>query len=491
MATEAGITVRINGRHQTFGPGRDVTVGRDEGADVRSENGWVSRKHIVLRLEGSAWVVHDVGSTRGTYHEGNRVSRLPITGPVTLYLGPPPDGQEIQLTPSLAGGSATTPQPTEVDISPGAGVTPRVSAWVTVRSGPDAGKRAPVSGTELLIGRDPSCQLVLSDPKISRTHARVRVLPGDRVVIEDAGSRYGTLVNGRSASEQVALSDQDEIRIGDSVLTLAASRPRSVQRISQISGFSTLKRKVARSSRRAIIISSIGGLALLTATALILTGVLAPTEEEQPSVPDLVRAAKPSTVFVLTGQGASPLGSGSGWVLDAQEGLIITNFHVVEGGDNFLVAGGISERPASLVAAAPCHDLAVLQVANTAGLRTMPLGSQSDLRQGDTVIALGYPGTVADPEVELVTTQGVVSVVRTEAGPYENLTQTDAAINPGNSGGPLIDTSGKLVGVNSVGARALIEESGELNVPQNENYAISVDLVKEVAPVLRTGQSPC
>jgi S1-C subfamily serine protease len=177
-------------------------------------------------------------------------------------------------------------------------------------------------------------------------------------------------------------------------------------------------------------------------------------------------------------------------VLDAEQGLVVTNNHVTNGGTGWTVGVDDAQRPAELVGAAPCEDLALLQVDDTSELVTLPLGSQGDLRQGQTVVAVGFPGTASE-RANLVPTTGVVSVVSTrfdlagvDVPQYPNVIQTDAVINPGNSGGPLVDTQGRLVGVNSAGITLL----GGRAI-QGQGYAIGVDRVKEIVPQLRRGRS--
>jgi S1-C subfamily serine protease len=202
-----------------------------------------------------------------------------------------------------------------------------------------------------------------------------------------------------------------------------------------------------------------------------------------------VRRATPQTVLIQAvardhGEG------GSGWVLDAKRGLVVTNFHVVNGGERFAVGVNDAPRSARLVAAAPCDDLAMLRVDDPSGMRQFPLGSQSDVEQGDPVVALGYPAN-ASLEDKLTSTTGSVSVTHTslrvpspDSAPLENVVQTDAALSPGNSGGPLIDRRGRLIGVNT----AILTNLGSSPV-NGQGYAIGVDRVKEVTDALRQGHS--
>jgi len=248
-----------------------------------------------------------------------------------------------------------------------------------------------------------------------------------------------------------------------------------------------------KSVKRAQIIAGIAGAGVVVAiiiVVLVVTGAIGGEEETPPppTASDIVAAVKPSTVQIrgLDASGQS-VALGSGWVLDAQQGLVMTNAHVTNEASEFRVRLGdeTEERNASVVAVAPCEDLAVLRVENTTGLKTLPLGSQASVQQGDEVIALGYPGSLlADPE--FTATQGVVSIVKTnvvlgDGTRYRNALQTDATINPGNSGGPLVNLDGQLVGVNTFKTVAQGVEG--------QFYAIGVDRVRLLAPKLRNGTS--
>jgi S1-C subfamily serine protease len=132
----------------------------------------------------------------------------------------------------------------------------------------------------------------------------------------------------------------------------------------------------------------------------------------------------------------------------------------------------------------------VLQVRDTSGMRNFPLGSQQALKEGEHVVAVGYPAN-ASLDDNLTSTAGVVSVVQSsfrapspDAPTYPNVVQTDAALNPGNSGGPLIDERKELVGVN---AATLTSVGGQ--PIQGQGYAIGVDRVKQVVVDLRGGHS--
>jgi S1-C subfamily serine protease len=173
-----------------------------------------------------------------------------------------------------------------------------------------------------------------------------------------------------------------------------------------------------------------------------------------------------------------PRGSGSGFIWDL-DGHVVTNYHVLEGGDRFSVtlADG-SVYPAEVVGIEPAKDLAVLRIdAEAAQLDPVELGDSEDLVVGQKVLAIGNPFGF-----DQTLTTGVISALGREIRSRANTTiddviQTDASINPGNSGGPLLDSSGRLIGVNTsifspTGANAGI------------GFAVPVSHVKRIVPQL-------
>jgi serine protease Do len=141
-------------------------------------------------------------------------------------------------------------------------------------------------------------------------------------------------------------------------------------------------------------------------------------------------------------------GQGSGVIVDAEGGYVLTNFHVLQGADAILVrlsdGRTISGGDVSVVGADEATDLAVLQL-NASNLVSLPWGDSQKLEVGDWVLAVGNPYGL-----DRTVTSGIVSAKqrRGMSGPvYQEFLQTDAAVNPGNSGGPLVDIEGKLVGI--------------------------------------------
>lgn len=173
-----------------------------------------------------------------------------------------------------------------------------------------------------------------------------------------------------------------------------------------------------------------------------------------------------------------PQGSGSGFIWDAQ-GHVVTNNHVIEGATGALVRLADGRAfPARLVGAAPEHDLAVLRI-DAGAEQPLPLavGISENLRVGQSVFAIGNPFGL-----DWTLTTGIVSALDREL-PGERgrvirgLIQTDAAINPGNSGGPLLDSAGRLIGVNT----AIYSPSGS---SAGIGFAVPVDTVNRVVPQL-------
>ena len=173
-----------------------------------------------------------------------------------------------------------------------------------------------------------------------------------------------------------------------------------------------------------------------------------------------------------------PRGAGSGFVWD-ESGHIVTNFHVIRGSDVAQVTlADHSTWDAEIVGVAPDKDLAVLHIdAPRAVLKPISVGMSRDLKVGQKVFAIGNPFGL-----DQTLTTGVISALGREIEslsriPIRDVIQTDAAINPGNSGGPLLDSSARLIGVNT----AIFSPSGAY---AGIGFAIPVDTVSWVVPEL-------
>jgi S1-C subfamily serine protease len=179
-----------------------------------------------------------------------------------------------------------------------------------------------------------------------------------------------------------------------------------------------------------------------------------------------------------------PSGTGSGFIWD-ESGHVVTNLHVVAGAAkaSIRLSDGRDYR-ATLVGASPLHDIAVLRIdVDFKRPKPVPIGTSADLRVGQRVYAIGNPFGL-----DWTLTTGIVSALDrsqpTEDGSsvIEHLVQTDAAINPGNSGGPLLDSAGRLIGINA----SIYSPSG---ASAGVGFAIPVDTVMRVVPqLIRSGR---
>jgi S1-C subfamily serine protease len=173
-----------------------------------------------------------------------------------------------------------------------------------------------------------------------------------------------------------------------------------------------------------------------------------------------------------------PRGTGSGFIWD-DAGHVITNYHVIENASEATVklADG-RDYKAALVGASPAHDIAVLRIG--VGFKRpppVPLGTSGDLKVGQKVFAIGNPFGL-----DWTLTTGIVSALDRSLGgdngvTIEHLIQSDAAINPGNSGGPLLDSAGRLIGINT----AIYSPSG---ASAGIGFSVPVDTVNKVVPEL-------
>jgi S1-C subfamily serine protease len=211
------------------------------------------------------------------------------------------------------------------------------------------------------------------------------------------------------------------------------------------------------------------------------------------SVQDIYREEGPGVVFVQA-EGVSEssvfgqeegTATGSGFVVD-KDGTILTNAHVVDGSDEVTVSfeeGGDS-IDAEVKGVDPDTDLAVLKIdpSDVEDLTVLPLGDSSELEVGDPVVAIGNPFGL-----QRTVTTGIVSALQRQIDApsgfdISNVIQTDASINPGNSGGPLLDSQGRVIGINS----QIATGGGQGSV--GIGFAVPVNTAKDLLPRLRAGK---
>jgi S1-C subfamily serine protease len=415
---------------------------------------------------------------------------------------------------------------------------------LTFTEGDLTGRKIDVDADRYSIGRGEDCDLRVpaDDKRASREHAEIVRRDGEWFIV-DLDSSNGVWIDGERIAAETPLRDGQTVRIGaqhfavslPSVVTLpeatedappepdhAADRPsepppaepprleptppapppvptgaigaglRSLTRLrsSTRRGYTTLLRRADQRIRRVTIIAGVAVIVAVGVAVAALAGAFSGDSATGLDVPALVRQAQPSVVLVdmkLDHELGTALhyrndrfSWGSGWVLDASTGEIVTNAHVAAGGQIVKVAlYKDHERGARLVAMNYCQDVALLEASSTSGLKTGLTVAQSELNEGDPVVALGFPdtGSTEDP---LVTTTGVISVVKNNQGRgYPDTIQTDAAVNHGNSGGPLFNADGKVVGMNTIGNPDA----------QNQSFAISSNHIRQLLPQLRRGVS--
>jgi putative serine protease PepD len=216
-----------------------------------------------------------------------------------------------------------------------------------------------------------------------------------------------------------------------------------------------------------------------TSSTVSTTTASRPNSNGTTALSDVAAAVLPSVVSIRTGTAI-----GSGVVLTA-DGNILTNNHVAATANGSTVQVSFSNGKtgvATIVGTDPTHDLAVIKVQNVTGLTPIVFADSSQVKVGDTVLAVGSPlgltGSV---------TAGIVSALNrtidegssdgTKGASIDGALQTDAAINPGNSGGALVNSSGQLIGINTAIASATQTESGNIGV----GFAIASNTAKQVA----------
>ena len=199
----------------------------------------------------------------------------------------------------------------------------------------------------------------------------------------------------------------------------------------------------------------------------------------------------PTAQSLFGGTSAVSEDQGTGMIITS-DGEVVTNNHVIAGATTITVTlyGSLKALPATLVDTDPTNDVALLQIGNQSNLPTVTYGNSDNVQVGDAVVAIGNAlgHSAGTPTV----TQGIISAKGrsvqasdSSGNSTENLTnmfQTDAAINPGNSGGPLVDSSGRVIGMNT----AVASSADGTSQAQNIGFAIPSNKIEKLLPALRT-----
>ena len=515
------IQVRWSGGERTFRPGVIIRIGREPGGDVVLANSHVSRAHAELEHTARGWVLRDLGSAQGTWLNGVRTPDLAIRGRCSVSLGQPPKGEVLELVASssidaeagtvLPGGARPSrpsaapsppppppPPPPPVASAGPPGGDPLASAGtVIVGASPDrpggrlrdsavAGATVVTGdainlecagssytfqpGRTVTIGRDESCDVVSANPTVSRRHVTLRH-DGSRWLLEDEGSAGGTFVDGHRIAQH-PLSGSTAAWLGPID---------TGERIVLVTSGAT--KKPSRRGGGGKILATIAVVALLmllAGLAFVLT---------RPSGPDDDKLARGTVRIVATSKSTGKGVQGSGTIVDASKGLVLTNAHVVkptalpgterpradDGGlvpdpDNIEldITPGL-DQPAEpkylgkVVAFDGTLDLAVVKIDSTVGgkllndsdlaklgLTEVQLGDSDRVSTGDQVDVFGFPTDEQSLAATLRT--GVISAMVPDVALQTNRAyfNTDARMSAGNSGGLAADQGGRLIGVPSI-----------------------------------------
>lgn len=204
-----------------------------------------------------------------------------------------------------------------------------------------------------------------------------------------------------------------------------------------------------------------------------------------PSIADVVALVKPSVVAINTevvtydvlNRPSTQQGAGSGWIID-ENGIIVTNNHVVEGAESVIVTMTDGKTfSAETIRTDPLSDLAIIKI-NAQDLPAAKIGDSSQLRVGDWVVAIGNPLGLGISAKEGIVSRLGVSIMVSSGQTLYDLVETSAAINPGNSGGPLVNMAGEVIGITSVKIATIGVEGLGYAISSNTSKSIIENLIK-------------
>jgi S1-C subfamily serine protease len=388
--------------------------------------------------------------------------------------------------------------------------------FLTVLDGPASGRVIDLDQL-ITVGRDADCAIVLDDDdRVSRRHATFEPQSDGTVRVTDLGSTNGVYVGSLRITAPASVHSGDTVRIGHTSLGLRATDPSLEPATSPSSGPATVigidepPAPSGTAERAAQVVVSAGrpvsnttpppppgattrsrgrrpvatiGAAVVIVAGLVAVALVVATRDRGATADSVAEQAARGVLQVQSEVDGQLIGTGTGWVYDIDQGLVVTSYHVVGLGTTFTVGIGPDRRTATLVGAAPCDDLAVLRVDRIDDLTELPLGDQSELRSGQDVVALGYPRTASQT---VVTSTGTISNPQSsfdaparDLPSYPNVVVSNVSTNPGNSGGPLLDLEGRVVGVNTAGSAG----------SENQNHSIGADRLRKVLPDLAAGDS--
>jgi S1-C subfamily serine protease len=353
--------------------------------------------------------------------------------------------------------------------------------------GAGRGRDIAVAG-ELVIGREAAGDGRLDgEPALSRRHARIVRAADGSLTIEDLGSLNGTHVNGRRITAATPLRAGDELRLGETVMALVdagdAARPRPpagsdatvIADLPPLTQRPRPRRPPPQLDLRALADHPLARYGAGAAVALVVLVVWLVARGGGSDPADVLADGRRSTVQLVVAPspvvralasaapGTAPPRSGSGIVVDARRGLVLTADRLVAGASRISGRfGGGRSRRATLVARAPCDGVALVRLPGLPdGVQAADIGAAGGLGRGDRVVALGYPGSLVGSgrlrSSGLRSARGRVASIRRRPARLDpadprlsGLIVHTARIGPGGAGGPLVDGDGKVVGLGLV-----------------------------------------
>jgi putative serine protease PepD len=479
------LEVVAGGRRFVFRPLDVISIGRNDDSQVQLSDRIVGRIHARVAYRDGTWVLNDEDSRNGTWLAGERISTLRIDAPVTVSLGSPTSGTTLSLAPiPESDGTPIIDHPVGLGVASGEPKAGGSSAVLVVRL--DGEQRIFPVGARVEIGRDPSLELVTTNPLVSRGAHGFLTSDQGGAVYTDTSSR-GTFLNGKRLQKPLRITESVVLRLGDPATgeELAVTPPLSAKRL-----YANKRRRTAKARARvgaAIFLV----VAVVTGSSAALAGVFSggsPNAANPAALsPASLAGAEAATVRLLQGTPDNYVGWGSGTLISAN-GLILTNGHVAEPqaageavnqgvpgstldpnppfltvelttGQSSPVVARYQARP---VAVDGYLDLAVVQIdatadgqpLNPASLRLpfLPLGNVNDVQLDQPVTVLGFPGVAESDSITV--TNGTISTFVPD--PLGHVTdprfelETTARIAHGNSGGAAINNAGQLIGIPSL-----------------------------------------
>ena len=482
-------TVRLNvrGRVHEF-VAESVSIGRGADNDLALDNIYLSKRHGELVWQGGGVVYRDCGSTHGSYAgDGSRlVADLPIgEAPVRFYLGRPDVGELVEATaiaPRPAPPIPPPPPPPPPEQTPPPQLHDRGGGAETVVI--DQRIRVQLEGFTreffppgpIDIGRDEGNNLITTNPTVGRRHVSLQFDGRDWNLV-DLDSRYGTWVDGERVKTRTlrgsTLAVLGDPQAGERLVLVAHGSPADERATHR-----------ARWWRKNRVLVGVGALAVVALAAALLVVFNRDSGSGDPFASRSLRDRLVRATPHISGTDGTRTWKGSGTIIDAKLGLILTNAHVaMPQADGRAAANGIPSarelgnpkrlsvdiapglgQPAEpaffaeVVAVDGYLDLAVLKITTTADgaavssddlarLAEVRLGDSPTADVGDPILVVGYPG-VAESEAASLTTGVLTSPVESKRiGNPRAFLNVDAAINQGNSGGLAADRKGTIVGV--------------------------------------------